>query len=95
MAQFRGLVEGTRGEATRLGSKVSGLVTECNGWRSGVKVYASFNTTTGLDDFHIYLTDGSAHAAMDRLLAVVRGQDVEIEQLTADGRRSCGNSIKS
>jgi hypothetical protein len=38
MAQFRGVIAGQRGEASRLGSKSSGLTVHCNGWNGGVTV---------------------------------------------------------
>lgn len=41
MAQFRGTITGNRGEASRLGSKESGMRTETNGWTGGVTVRAA------------------------------------------------------
>jgi len=40
MAQFRGTVQGGRGEAARLGHKSTGLRTECQGWNIGVSATA-------------------------------------------------------
>jgi hypothetical protein len=58
MAQFLGSVQGQRGEATRLGSKSSGLTARVNGWHVGVRVEASHED--GKDVFRIYRTGGSS-----------------------------------
>lgn len=57
MAQFRGIIQGQRGEASRLGSKQSGLVVRCDGWHSGVRVEAA--NVNGRDQFEVYVTGGS------------------------------------
>ena len=38
MAQYRAIIKGNRGEASRLGSKSSGLEARVNGWDLGVYV---------------------------------------------------------
>lgn len=59
MAQFRGTVQGNRGEASRLGNKSSGLTVTCNGWNMGVKVVATYDNETDTDVFKVYKTGGS------------------------------------
>ena len=59
MAQFQGTVSGSRGEASRLGTKNSGIVTQAKGWNSGVKVYGYVED--GQDKFDIFVTTGSSH----------------------------------
>ena len=39
MAHFLGTVQGNRGEASRLGSKTSGLVTVAASWQGSVRTY--------------------------------------------------------
>jgi len=58
MAQFIGKVQGNKGEATRLGTKTSGITVECNGWNSGVKVIGRVDEN-GNDVFTIVITSGS------------------------------------
>ena len=65
MARFIGEVRGNRGAITRLGSKSSGMNTECNGWNSGVKVTAIYNAEFDIDEFLIYATNGSGHGNGD------------------------------
>lgn len=69
MARFRGTVQGNRGQASRLGTKRSGLVTETNGWNSGVRVIATVDDD-GEDQFQVYSTGGSSHSG-SQLIATV------------------------
>jgi hypothetical protein len=69
MAHFRGTVEGSRGEASRLGSKDSGLRTTANGWECGVEVDAAHDVIG--DVFYVYLTGGSNARNTRRLIARV------------------------
>jgi hypothetical protein len=57
MAQFYGGVHGQAGEATRLGSKRSGLNVFANGWNVGAKV--SIEHEDGRDVVRVYRTKGS------------------------------------
>ena len=57
MAHFRGTVRGSRGQASRLGTKRSGLTVTCNGWGIGVKAIAG--QANGEDVIDIYSTGGS------------------------------------
>lgn len=61
MANFRATIKGTRGQASRLGSKNSGIKAHVNGWDVGIDVCASVNTD-GQDEFRVYLTGGSNDA---------------------------------
>lgn len=57
MAQFRGTIQGSRGDASRLGTKNSGLTVEANGWHVGVRVELTHED--GEDVARVYLTTGS------------------------------------
>jgi hypothetical protein len=61
MANFRALIRGQRGEASRLGSKQSGIVAHVDGWHSGVTVRVSH--VDGRDLFSVYRTSGSTPRA--------------------------------
>jgi len=69
MAQFRGIIQGSRGEASRLGGKSSGLRAVCNGWHKGVTVIARHKD--GKDIFNIYETGGSNGAESENLIAII------------------------
>jgi hypothetical protein len=77
MAQFRATIRGQRGEASRLGSKKSGITAKVNGWTGGVKVFARVDSK-GEDAFDVYATNGSSRA----------GQDVYIGTVNAKGEFS-------
>jgi hypothetical protein len=59
MAHFIGEVQGNRGNASRTGSKKSGMQAHIRGWNLGVKVVCRHNSKTGKDEIHITQTGGS------------------------------------
>jgi len=61
MAQFRGTVQGGRGEAARLGHKSTGLSTTCRGWSIGVDAHAS--TTDDEDSISVVMNEGNGYNA--------------------------------
>ena len=80
MAQFIGILQGQRGEVTRLGGKASGLRVVANGWDSGVKVRARTETDDYgnlVDVFVIEATGGSNGASPGQLIATIRNGVVE------------------
>lgn len=55
-----GIVQGSRGEASRLGGSGSGIRAQAQGWNAGVKVYGDAKPLDpGNDMFQIFLTTGS------------------------------------
>ncbi|KKL25198.1 hypothetical protein LCGC14_2407700 [marine sediment metagenome] len=59
MAQFRATIRGNREEASRLGTKKSGIEAHINGWFVGVAIYAAHDVSNNQDRFSIYITSGS------------------------------------
>ena len=59
MAHFRATAIGQRGEASRLGSKSSGMIVNVNGWNVGIRVHAIHNKETGKDELCVWKTGGS------------------------------------
>jgi len=49
MAHFRGILRGSRGEATRLGTKASGLRVEAQSWQGKLVVYLSYDAKSRKD----------------------------------------------
>lgn len=83
MAQFRAVIRGQRGEASRLGSIKSGLVAYVNGWNEGVTIRAS--VIDGKDVFAIYANGGSNGQPNDGYIGSVTrghfyGADVKIPE---------------
>lgn len=60
MARYRGTVKGNRGEASRLGTKASGLLCRADGWGIGAAVTIAYNDETAQDEVFVYITKGSS-----------------------------------
>lgn len=67
MAQFRAIIRGTRGEASRLGSKQSGIIAHVDGWHTGATVRISH--VDGRDRVSVYRTGGSNRGTSEVLVA--------------------------
>lgn len=71
MAQFRATIQGCRGEASRLGTKRSGITAKINGWNCGIVVFAEYDETLGKDVFHITKTGGSNKKNLSELITTI------------------------
>ena len=58
MARFYASIQGNRGEATRMGTRNSGITGHVRGWSVGARVECTVNTA-GEDVVEIWLTSGS------------------------------------
>jgi len=74
MAQFRGTIKGTKGEASRLGDKKDGLTITLSGWNLGVKVEAKHNAITSKDYFVISVTGGSNGSGCQEIATLKEGE---------------------
>ena len=78
MAQFRAIIQGQRGQASRLGSKTSGIYAQVNGWNLGVEVTGYHDKDTGKDIFRVYKTEGSGYnQGRKELIAEFNRFDIE------------------
>ena len=61
MAHFYGTCQGGRGQASRLGTKKSGMTTECNSWSIGATCRLDVANTDGMefDELTVQFTRGS------------------------------------
>ncbi len=59
MAHFRGTLQGNRGDASRLGSKDSGLQVTCAGWRLGATCHIDYNKSKQRDEISVWIDTGS------------------------------------
>jgi hypothetical protein len=76
MAHFIGKVVGSRGSATRLGTKRTGLMAEANGWELGARIEMQHDPDTGEDTATVYLTGGSHPAYGSKFLGTYRVTDL-------------------
>jgi hypothetical protein len=75
MAHFRATIKGSRGGASRLGTKASGLVVTANGWEFGVKVVMRHSPILGEDVAQIHLTSGGNAVKMEKFLGEFTAKD--------------------
>lgn len=59
MAQFYADIQGNRGEATRMGTKSSGISGHIRGWRVGARVVCEYNEQVDRDFVTVFKTGGS------------------------------------
>ncbi len=56
MAQYRATLRGTRGEASRLGSKSTGMFAHVASWQGAVEVELTYDPATDTDNARVVLT---------------------------------------
>jgi hypothetical protein len=61
MTQFRAVIQGQRGAASKLGSKSSGIEAHVNGWGSGITVIGYYNKEKDRDEFTVILNEGNGY----------------------------------
>jgi len=95
MAQYRAVIQGSRGATSRLGGKNGGIRAEVNGWHRGIRVVAEQHDRKGdgkkQDRFIIYITGGSnsgGFSGSDQLLAVVY-EDGFVDNTRRSGENAC------
>lgn len=59
MAHFYSTIQGSRGSASRCGTKNSGLTATANGWDIGSEAWLHHNHTLDRDEVTLYVTTGS------------------------------------
>ena len=75
MAHFYGTVQGNRGEATRTGSKNSGMYAEAKGWDLGGAVTTKYNPDLSTDVVSFYTTRGNGRTrSLVVSFAVIEGK---------------------
>lgn len=68
MAHFYANIQGNRGEATRMGTKDSGMGGHVRGWYVGCRVTMDWNEKEQRDECRITVTHGSSGYAQSRCL---------------------------
>jgi len=59
MSHFYGTLDGSRGQATRCGTKASSLIATANGWSIGGQVTVRYDDALGTDVVQLFTTKGS------------------------------------
>ena len=80
MGQFYASIQGNRGQATRQGTKNSGLEGHVRGWSIGARVIMGYDKDKQEDVCSVYLTSGSSYGRSDKLIGQYRISDIEKEE---------------
>lgn len=70
MSHFYANIQGSRGEATRQGTKNSGMFGHVRGWDIGGRVEMFYNINLDRDEVRIYVTTGSNGGGREEYLGV-------------------------
>ena len=76
MARFYATIQGNRGEASRMGTKDSGISGHIRGWNIGASVYMSVGLD-GKDICTVYITSGSSGSGKEEHLRTFTESDLE------------------
>lgn len=76
MAQFYASIQGSRGEATRMGTKGSGITGHIRGWDVGARVQVSH--VNGQDVVRVYRTGGSNGSIIPDLIAEFSADSIRL-----------------
>lgn len=71
MAQFYAEVQGTRGKASRMGGKESGIWGHIRGWSVGCVVRCFYDEKTDTDIVRVYATKGSGGNGRETIIATL------------------------
>lgn len=89
MAHFIARIKGTRGEASRLGTKNSGIRASAQGWDIGARIEIHHGASlgaNGADIVNVYITGGSNARIPDQHLGAFRiGANGQLEPCTSIG----------
>ena len=77
MAQYYADIQGNRGQATRMGTKKSGLDGHIRGWHVGCRVFMRFNEETQRDECTIDLTGGSSGSGKSKRIGTFTVDDLK------------------
>lgn len=84
MARFKATIQGSRGQASRLGGVESGISVEANGWNLGIYVMG-YVDDDGNDRFQVYRTDGSNGVTRRKITEIHKYDGAwVVEQLESD-----------
>ena len=78
MAHFIGKIQGVRGQASRFGTKQSGLTAIANGWNCGGFIEVIYDEKTGEDVVCFFVSGGSNNSSTR---AVGRFSQKQIEKM--------------
>ena len=69
MSHFYGVLEGSRGQATRCGTKSSGVNVTAAGWQGAIVTHVRYNADKDRDEYRVYLEPWHGSGGDRRLLS--------------------------
>ena len=94
MGHFIGYIKGNRGDASRIGTKKSGIDATARGWNIGGSVYCFFDKERGIDIVRFMLDGGSNGPGMGETIAEFeRMKDVFHNRLTKSPHSASLNQL--
>ena len=69
MSHFYGVLEGSRGQATRCGTKSSGMDVIAAGWQGALVTHLRYNADQDRDEYRVYLEPWYGSGGHSRLLS--------------------------
>lgn len=82
MAQYRGTLQGNRGDASRLGTKASDLVVTAHGWHLGLRAVMYYDEGAKEDRLRVELNSGSGYDNASRFLGTFRRKGKNIVKVS-------------
>ena len=82
MAQYRGTLQGNRGNASRLGTKSSSLEVTAHGWRLGLRAVIYWDEKSQEDRLRVELNSGSGYDGVSRYLGTFRRKGSKIVKVS-------------
>ena len=74
MSHFYGTLRGSRVEATRCGTKNSGIIVEAASWDGCVRISIRHNKETGKDEFHVMQTLWHGSGVSEKIASGIVGE---------------------
>ena len=69
MAHYYSRIKGNKGEATRCGTRSSGITARADSWSTGAITTINYNTTINADVVTLYATEGSGDSYGKRIMS--------------------------
>lgn len=69
MSHFYATIDSTHAQATKCGTKSSGLTTHAAGWKGAIRVHVTHNASTGNDEFTVELVPWKGSGGTPEVLA--------------------------
>lgn len=81
MSHFYGTLQGSRGNATRCGTKSSGITTQAASWGGAIEVEVFHDEKTGQDKFTVIQIPWHGHGITQTIASGVIGESLQTNEV--------------